>query len=55
MHGGQLMRKFFLLGFKARVKDRSLHATLAALLQTNDNWCVNIDRALFNGVIFIDL
>ena len=29
---------------------RSLHSTLTALLETNDNWCVNI-----NGVIFIDL
>ena len=23
---------------------RSLHSTLTALLETNDNWCVNIDR-----------
>ena len=34
---------------------RSLHSTLTALLETNDNWCVNIDRGLLNGVIFIDL
>ena len=33
----------------------SLHSTLTALLETNDNWCVNIDRGLLNGVIFIDL
>ena len=33
---------------------RSLHSTLTALLETNDNWCVNIDRGLLNGVIFID-
>ena len=33
----------------------SLHSTLTALLETNDNWCVNIDRDLLNGVIFIDL
>ena len=25
------------------------------MLQTNDNWCVNIDRGVLNGVIFIDL
>ena len=25
------------------------------MLETNDNWCVNIDRDLLNGVIFIDL
>ena len=25
------------------------------MLQTNDNWCINIDRGLLNGVIFIDL
>ena len=46
---------FFEFGFKTRIKDRSLHATLTALLQTNDSWCVNIDRGLLNGVIFIDL
>ena len=34
---------------------RSLHSTLTALLETNDSWCVNIDRGLLNGVIFIDL
>ena len=33
----------------------SLHSTLTALLETNDSWCVNIDRGLLNGVIFIDL
>ena len=34
---------------------RSLPSTLTALLETNDHWCVNIDRGLLNGVIFIDL
>ena len=34
---------------------RSLHNTLTAFSETNDNWCVNIDRGLLNGVIFIDL
>ena len=34
---------------------RSLHSTLTALLEKNDIWCVNIDRGLLNGVIFIDL
>ena len=34
---------------------RSLHSTLTALLGTNDSWCVNIDRGLLNGVIFLDL
>ena len=33
----------------------SLHSTLTTLLETNDNCCVNIDRGLLNGVIFIDL
>ena len=32
----------------------SLHSTLTALLETNNSWCVNIDRGL-NSVIFIDL
>ena len=25
------------------------------MLETNDNWCVNIDKGLLNGVILIDL
>ena len=33
----------------------SLHSTLTALLETNDSWCVNIDRSLLNGVIVIGL
>ena len=24
-------------------------------METNDSWCVNIDRGLLNGVIFVDL
>ena len=34
---------------------RSLHSTLTALLEATNNWCVNIDKGLLNGVIFIDL
>ena len=34
---------------------RSLHSTLTALLETSSNWCVNVDKGLLNGVIFIDL
>ena len=34
---------------------RSIHSTLTALLEKNDSWCVNIDKGLLNGVIFIDL
>ena len=34
---------------------RSLHSTLTACLETNDNSCDDIDRGLLNGVIFIDL
>ena len=34
---------------------RSLHSALTGLLETNDSWCVNIDRGLLNDVIFIDL
>lgn len=25
------------------------------LLEIINNWCVNVDKGLFNGVIFIDL
>lgn len=34
---------------------RSLHSTLTALLEATNNWSVNIDKGLLNGVIFIDL
>ena len=34
---------------------RSLHNTLTALLETSNNWCVNVQKGLLNGVIFIDL
>ena len=34
---------------------RSLHSTLTALIQTANNWSVNIDGGLLNGVVFIDL
>ena len=30
-------------------------STVSRISETNDNWCVNIDRGLLNGVIFIDL
>ena len=33
----------------------SLHSTLTALLETSNNWCVNGDKGLLNGVIFIYL
>ena len=34
---------------------RSLHSTLTALLEATNNWSVNIDNGLLNGVVFIDL
>ena len=34
---------------------RSLQSTLTALLETSNNWCVNVDKGLLNSVIFIDL
>lgn len=33
----------------------SQHCVLTALWETNNNWCVNVDKGLLNGVIFIDL
>jgi hypothetical protein len=32
-----------------------LHSTLTALIEATDNWSINIDKGLLNGVIFIDL
>ena len=34
---------------------RSLHSTLTALIEATDNWSINIDKGLLNGIIFIDL
>ena len=34
---------------------RTLHSTLTALIETVDNWSINIDNGLLNGVIFINL
>ena len=34
---------------------RSLHSTLAALVDAANSWSVNIDNGLANGVVFIDL
>ena len=34
---------------------RKLHSAIKALLETTNNWCVNIDNGFINGIIFIDL
>ena len=34
---------------------RPTYSTLTSLLETTNNWCINIDRGLLNGVVFIDL
>ena len=34
---------------------RSMHSTLTVLLETTNNWSINIDNGLLNGVLFIDL
>ncbi|CAB4024728.1 Hypothetical predicted protein [Paramuricea clavata] len=34
---------------------RSLHSTLTVLIEATDNWSINIDKGLLNGVIFIDI
>lgn len=34
---------------------RPLHSTLTALLETSNNWGVNVDKGQLKGVIFIDL
>ena len=34
---------------------RSLHSTLTALLEATNDWSVNIDNGLLNGVVFINL
>jgi hypothetical protein len=34
---------------------RTLHSTVTALLEATNDWSVNIDKGLVNGIIFIDL
>jgi hypothetical protein len=34
---------------------RPTYSTLTSLQETTNNWCVNIDRGLLNGVVYIDL
>ena len=34
---------------------RSLHSTMTALLETTNNWSINVDNGLLNGVVYIDL
>ena len=34
---------------------RPTYSTVTALLKSTNDWCVNIDNGLVNGVIFIDL
>ena len=34
---------------------RSTYSTLTSLLESTNSWCVNIDKGLLNGVVFIDM
>ena len=34
---------------------RSLHSTMTALLETTNNWSINLDNGVLNGVVYIDL
>ena len=34
---------------------RSMYSALTALLKTTNNWSINIDNGLWNGVLFVDL
>ena len=34
---------------------RSMHGPLAALFETTNNWSINTDDGLLNGLLFIDL
>ena len=41
--------------YQVSSQGRSLHSTLTALLEATNNWSVDIDEGLLNGVVFIDL
>lgn len=34
---------------------RSMHSTTTPLLETTNNWSINIHTGLLNGVLFVDL
>jgi hypothetical protein len=34
---------------------RNLHSTVTALIEATSNWSLNIDKGMFNGIVFIDL
>ena len=34
---------------------RSLHSTVTALLDVTNRWCLNIDKGMVSGVIFLDV
>ena len=34
---------------------RAKHSTVTSLLETTNEWSINIDNGLLNGVVFIDL
>ena len=34
---------------------RSLHSTVTALLNMTNRWCLNVDKGMVSGVIFLDL
>ena len=34
---------------------RKVHSTLTSLLNATNNWLLNIDKGLINGVLFLDL
>ena len=35
--------------------DFDSYSTFTALLEATNDWCVNVDNGLLNGVVFIDL
>ena len=50
-----LLPRTYLTRLPGKTRTKHIHSALTALLETNDSWCVNIDRDLLKGVIFIDL
>ena len=34
---------------------RSLHSNVTVLLDMTNQWCLNVDRGMISGVIFLDL
>ena len=49
------MRKTYHLNINSALEFRRFHSTSSALLDSTNEWFVNMDRGMFNIAVFLDL